>query len=262
MADWHCPNCDFKNSDNSKTCISCGAERPGTEINIGAKEWECPKCGHKNSPDHTVCFSCGTPRSGSSEARTASGTKVSGKTAFICIAAALVIFVGVSAKNTGRKSTDTYSRTSVSTSAKPAYTTAETKKLYAYDYTPSYTQSVSSDSAALRTAKAYLAVMPFSHDGLIAQLEYEGYSHSEAKDAADNCGADWKAQAVLKAKDYLEYSSFSRDGLIDQLEYEKFTRSEAEYAADHCGIDTGSEACEQAKSYLRYSAFSKQGLIE
>jgi hypothetical protein len=66
---------------------------------------------------------------------------------------------------------------------------------------------------------------------LIEQLEFEGYSHSEAVYAADNCGADWNEQAVKKAKQYLEHSSFSRSGLIDQLEFEGFTHSQAEYAA-------------------------------
>ncbi len=49
---------------------------------------------------------------------------------------------------------------------------------------------------ALSSAKSYLSVMAFSYEGLIEQLEYEGYSNSEAKYAADNCGADWYEQAV------------------------------------------------------------------
>ena len=83
---------------------------------------------------------------------------------------------------------------------------------------------------ALSKAYQYLQYSAFSYTGLIEQLEFEGYSHSEAVYAADNCGADWNEQAVKKAKQYLEYSSFSRGGLIDQLEFEGFTASQAEYA--------------------------------
>ena len=84
---------------------------------------------------------------------------------------------------------------------------------------------------ALEKAHQYLEYSAFSYTGLIEQLEYEGYSHSEAVYAVDNCGADWNEQAVKKARQYLEYSSFSKSGLIDQLEFEGFTHAQAEYAA-------------------------------
>ena len=80
---------------------------------------------------------------------------------------------------------------------------------------------------ALKSAQNYLSVMAFSYRGLVEQLEYEGYTTSEAEYAADNCGADWNQQAVKKAKEYLAVMSFSRDGLIEQLEYEGFTHSQA-----------------------------------
>ena len=83
---------------------------------------------------------------------------------------------------------------------------------------------------ALETALQYLNYTAFSYSGLIEQLEYEGYSHSESVYAADNCGADWNQQAVKMAKQYLEYTSFSRSGLVEQLEYEGFTHEQAEYA--------------------------------
>lgn len=85
---------------------------------------------------------------------------------------------------------------------------------------------------ALQAAKNYLAVMPFSHSGLIEQLEFEGYSYSEAAYAADNCGADWYEQAAKKAKQYLEIMAFSRSGLIDQLEFDGFTYEQAVYGVD------------------------------
>ena len=85
---------------------------------------------------------------------------------------------------------------------------------------------------ALSSAKNYLRTMGFSKKGLIKQLEFEGYSTEEATYAVNNCGADWKEQAVRVAKDYLNTMSFSKQGLIDQLEFEGFTSEEAAYGAE------------------------------
>ena len=85
---------------------------------------------------------------------------------------------------------------------------------------------------ALEKAHQYLEYSAFSYSGLIEQLEFEGYTHSEAEYAADHCGADWNEQAVKKARQYLEYSSFSRSGLLEQLEFEGFTHAQAEYAVN------------------------------
>ena len=85
---------------------------------------------------------------------------------------------------------------------------------------------------ALEKAHQYLEYSAFSYSGLIEQLEFEGYTHSEAEYAAEHCGADWNEQAVKKARQYLEYSSFSRSGLVEQLEFEGFTHAQAEYAVD------------------------------
>ena len=82
---------------------------------------------------------------------------------------------------------------------------------------------------ALKRAKEYLEYSAFSYQSLVGQLEFEGYSHSEATYAVDNCGADWNEQAVKRAEEYLEYSAFSYNGLIDQLVFEGFTQSQAEY---------------------------------
>ena len=77
--------------------------------------------------------------------------------------------------------------------------------------------------------------MPFSYEGLIDQLEYEGYSHSEAVYGADHCGADWYRQAAECAENYLDLMPFSRSELIDQLEYEGFTYDQAVYGAKQNG---------------------------
>ena len=89
---------------------------------------------------------------------------------------------------------------------------------------------------ALNKANDYLEFMSFSRSGLIDQLEFEGYTTSEAEYAVDNCGADWDEQAVLKAEEYLDFMSFSRSGLIDQLEFEGFTYDQASSAATAVGL--------------------------
>lgn len=88
---------------------------------------------------------------------------------------------------------------------------------------------------ALNSAKNYLSIMPFSKQGLIKQLEYEGYSEKEAQYGANNCGANWNEQASKMAKQYLDMMSFSKSGLIEQLKYEGFTTSQAEYGAKSVG---------------------------
>lgn len=88
---------------------------------------------------------------------------------------------------------------------------------------------------ALKSAQSYLKFSAFSYTGLIEQLEYEKYSAADAKWAADNCGADWFAEAVECAAGYLRVSSFSRQGLIDQLLYEGFTQEQAVYGVTQNG---------------------------
>lgn len=105
------------------------------------------------------------------------------------------------------------------TTKKYTYTTTTTRSYYAS----------SGERNALEKAHDYLDYSAFSYKGLIEQLEFEGFTKSEATYAVDNCGADWNEQAVKKARQYLDYSSFSRSGLVDQLEFEGFTHSQAEY---------------------------------
>lgn len=115
---------------------------------------------------------------------------------------------------------------------------------------------------ALDSANSYIRHSAFSHDGLIDQLEYEGYTTAEATFAADNCGADWNDEALQKAKSYLKHSAFSQSGLIEQLEYEKFTTEQATYAVSNCGADWKEQAAKCAESYLKHSSFSRERLID
>lgn len=93
-----------------------------------------------------------------------------------------------------------------------------------------------SQSNAVNRAKSYLDYTAFSRQGLIEQLEYEGFSNADATYGADHSGADWMEQAAKKAESYLEYSSFSRSGLIDQLEYEGFTHEQAVHGVNSVGL--------------------------
>lgn len=88
---------------------------------------------------------------------------------------------------------------------------------------------------ALEKAESYLSWSAFSYSGLVGQLEFEKFTHEEAVYAADNCGADWFAQAVKKGESYLSWASFSREGLIEQLEYEGFTTDQAIHAVTELG---------------------------
>ena len=88
----------------------------------------------------------------------------------------------------------------------------------------------------MKSAKSYLSVSAFSKAGLIEQLEYEGFTNSQANYGVSNCGANWNEQAVKSAKSYLSVSEFSRDGLIEQLEYEGFTHEQAVYGVSQNGL--------------------------
>ena len=132
---------------------------------------------------------------------------------------------------------------------------------------------------ALKKAESYLRYSAFSREGLIDQLEYEGFEESDIIFAVDNVDVDWNEECYEKAKSYLKYSSFSKQGLIDQLEYEGFTDDQIAYAIAKVGYGSSSgnnghqgtesnltigqkNALEKAESYLRYSAFSREGLID
>ncbi len=99
----------------------------------------------------------------------------------------------------------------------------------------SYGSASMGEKNALSMAKNYIDIMPFSYSGLVEQLEFEGYSHSEAVYGADNCGADWNKQAEKQAANYLALMPFSRQELIEQLEFEGYTHSQAVYGAEANG---------------------------
>lgn len=95
--------------------------------------------------------------------------------------------------------------------------------------------TVSEQNAAGKAAD-YLSMTSFSRTGLIKQLEYDGFSASDAAWGVDKQHADWNAEATAKAKDYLSMTSFSRSGLISQLEYDGFTALQAQHGANAVGL--------------------------
>ena len=115
---------------------------------------------------------------------------------------------------------------------------------------------------AKKKAKEYLDFMAFSRQGLIEQLEYEGFTHTQAVYGVDHVGANWNVQAKKKAKSYLSWKAFSRLGLIGQLEYEGFTHTQAVYGVDHSDANWYTQAVKCAKEYLDFMAFSREELIE
>lgn len=123
------------------------------------------------------------------------------------------------------------------TAPMPAKTETKTTPAPTPTPTPAPTSSETvSQKNAVAKAKSYLNYTAFSHDGLVAQLEYDQFSHADAVYGADNSGANWNEQAAKKAKAYMEYSAFSRGSLIDQLKYDKFTQAQAEYGANAVGL--------------------------
>ena len=88
---------------------------------------------------------------------------------------------------------------------------------------------------AKSSAENYISFMPFSRQGLIDQLLFEGYSEEESVYGVDSIVVDWNEQAALSAQKYLDMMSFSRQGLIDQLVFEGYSYEQAEYGVNAVG---------------------------
>ncbi|GAB3085207.1 Ltp family lipoprotein [Corynebacterium aquatimens] len=92
---------------------------------------------------------------------------------------------------------------------------------------------------ALEEAERYLAVIPFSYEGLYDQLisEYGAQASPEAaRYAVDNVDADWNEQALRAAEQYVKVLDMSDEELFDQLTHDfggKFTPEQARYAIEH-----------------------------
>jgi uncharacterized repeat protein (TIGR02543 family) len=111
------------------------------------------------------------------------------------------------------------------------------------------------------SANSYLDLMAFSYNGLINQLEEEGFTHDVAVFATNNCGANWKEQAIRSAKSYIKSNSYSYNGLINQLKHDGFTNEESIYGVDNCGANWMEQALISARTYLTYISYSYNDLL-
>lgn len=147
----------------------------------------------------------------------------------------LPIIIGIATTDTTQQNADA-NKEQTPTSQQQGTTTPAPEPVNTTPAEPSKPVETVSQRNAIRSAKSYLGYTAFSHDGLVAQLEYEKFSHEDAVYGADNSGGDWMEQAAKSAKSYMDYSSFSREGLIGQLEHEKFTPEQAAHGADSVGL--------------------------
>ncbi|KRE61571.1 hypothetical protein ASG78_09405 [Nostocoides sp. Soil756] len=89
---------------------------------------------------------------------------------------------------------------------------------------------------AKEKALDYLDYAGFSREGLIKQLNFEGFSTKDINAALATFNVNWNDEAAEKAAAYMDYSSFSRSGLISQLTFEGFTAKQAAYGAKSVGL--------------------------
>lgn len=85
-------------------------------------------------------------------------------------------------------------------------------------------------------AMSYLDFMAFSRNGLIHQLQYEGYTDnaiSNALDLLEKYYVSWDTEAVKKAQEYMETFSFSQQRLYEQLIHDGFTEEQANYGVTY-----------------------------
>lgn len=220
---------------------------------------KCPECGRENvSSTAKSCPGCGYNIKAYYEeeqqkevvSTTAAPTNKINVKAIIGVAVACIVIFCIYYFST-RCAFDGCTEKRTENSKYCAYHSLSNSYGSSYDYVPK-------TGNAGAKAESYLNGSAFSYTGLIHQLEYEGFSESEAKYGADNCGANWKNQALKKAKSYLNSSAFSYSGLQHQLEYEGFTQDEVKYGVDNCGADWKEQAYKKAKSYLKSSPSMKK----
>jgi hypothetical protein len=89
---------------------------------------------------------------------------------------------------------------------------------------------------AVRDARQYLQFQAFSLKGLIKQLEFDGFSPSDATYGASHAGANWMKEAAAAAKEYLKTEPFSFSGMVAQLEFDGFTHAQAVHGAHAAGL--------------------------
>ena len=82
---------------------------------------------------------------------------------------------------------------------------------------------------AFSRANAYLNMTNFSYAGLIALLEAEGFTRTDAVNAVNLCSANWNKQAAEKARSYMKHGNVSRSKMAKKLKRDGFTNEQIEY---------------------------------
>ena len=90
---------------------------------------------------------------------------------------------------------------------------------------------------ALDKANEYVDTLPLSRDGLIKQLEYDGYTTDVATYAADNCSVNWNKEAKEMAEQYMDSTTYTYKEMVQQLEAEGFTKKQAKFGAKAVGLE-------------------------
>lgn len=115
------------------------------------------------------------------------------------------------------------------------------------------------EKEALGEAKAEIDQYWYSKKGLLEILSYD-YDGAVAKYAVDNCGADFKEEALEAAEYWLddEFDAYSEISLAKKLKKENgFTEEETEYAIENCGADFKEQALERAQMNAYYDCSKK-----
>ena len=103
---------------------------------------------------------------------------------------------------------------------------------------------------------------PYSREGLIKELEYQGYLAEDAAVAVDDINVSWGNQAKNMAKNYLRLDAFSKAGLIHQLEEEGFSHEEATYGVNYCGANWKEQAKRMASDFSQSYAITREDVIK
>ena len=90
---------------------------------------------------------------------------------------------------------------------------------------------------ALDKANEYVDTLALSREGLIKQLEHDGYTADDAAYAADNCSTSWNKEAKEMAEQYMDATTFTYDEMVEQLESEGFTKKQAKFGANAVGLE-------------------------
>ena len=103
---------------------------------------------------------------------------------------------------------------------------------------------------ALERGKELVDSRGISYNYLVHELTYyNGFTEEEATFAADNCGADWYAEAVECATGYLENSPYDLEGIVSIMAYEGFTQAQTDYGLSTASGEDVSDICESVYVY-------------